>query len=55
LLTEIGLEPERVKMFNLSAAMANKFVDAAKEMSEQINAIGPNPLKASPASKEKQL
>ena len=55
LLIEIGLEPERVKMFNLSAAMAKEFVEAATEMSEQIKALGPNPLNLSSGSKEKEL
>jgi len=32
-------------MFNLSAAMASKFVEVAEEMTEQIKALGPNPLK----------
>jgi coenzyme F420-reducing hydrogenase delta subunit len=41
-------------MFNLSAAMATKFVDAANEMAEQITALGPNPLKAGARSKEKE-
>ncbi len=46
LLQEIGLEPERVRMFNLSAAMAGQFVDATKEMMEKIREVGPNPLRA---------
>ena len=33
-------------MYNLSAAMAGEFVDAATEMTEQITALGPNPLRA---------
>ena len=45
LLKEIGLESERVHMFNLSAAMAGQFVDAAKEMTEKVGALGPNPLR----------
>lgn len=46
LLQEIGLEPERVRMFNVSAAMAGQFVDATKEMMEKIREVGPNPLRA---------
>lgn len=46
LLAEIGLEPERVEMFNMSAAMAAEFVAAATEMTERIDALGPNPLRA---------
>jgi len=48
LLKEVGLEPERVRMFNLSAAMAGQFVEAAKEMTEKIAVLGPNPLRVSP-------
>jgi len=32
-------------MYNLSAAMAGEFVAAAKEMTEQITALGSNPLR----------
>ncbi len=44
LLDQIGLEPERVRMVNLSAAMAGEFAARATEMSEQVSALGPNPL-----------
>jgi len=46
LLVNIGLEPQRVQMFNLSSAMAGQFAAVAKEMSDQIVVLGPNPLKA---------
>lgn len=45
LLTEIGLEPERVQMFNMSAAMASEFVQKTEEMTEIIARLGPNPLR----------
>ncbi len=44
-LKNIGLEPERVQMFNLSSAMAGRFAEATKEMTEKIEALGPNPLR----------
>jgi coenzyme F420-reducing hydrogenase delta subunit len=44
-LKTIGLEPERVRMFNLSSAMAGQFVDATREMTEKIEALGPSPLR----------
>lgn len=55
LLKQIGLEPERVTMFNMSAAMAQQFVAATKAMTEQISSLGPSPLSASrtPQSGEK--
>jgi F420-non-reducing hydrogenase iron-sulfur subunit len=45
LLIQIGLEPERVRMFNLSSAQAGRFVEIASEMTEQIGALGPSPLR----------
>ncbi len=45
LLAEIGLERERVEMFNMSAAMAAEFVAAATDMTERIAEMGPNPLR----------
>ena len=45
MLEQIGLEPERVRMFHMSSAMAGQFAAAASEMTEQIEALGPNPLR----------
>jgi coenzyme F420-reducing hydrogenase delta subunit len=45
LLQEIGLEPERVRMFNLSSAMAKRWADAVTEMDETVRKLGPNPLR----------
>ena len=45
LLDQIGMEPERVEIFNLSSAMAGEFAAAATTMSEQITKLGPNPLR----------
>jgi F420-non-reducing hydrogenase iron-sulfur subunit len=45
LLTEIGLEPERVRMFNMSSAMGQRWADAVTEMDGQIRALGPSPLR----------
>jgi coenzyme F420-reducing hydrogenase delta subunit len=32
-------------MYNMSSAMATQFVQASNEMLEQIEKLGPNPLK----------
>ena len=45
LLAQIGLEPERVQMFNMSSAMASQFAEDATQMSEVISRLGPNPLR----------
>lgn len=47
-LEEIGIEPERVDMFNLSSAMGPRFAEIAIEMTERIRKIGLSPL-ASPS------
>jgi coenzyme F420-reducing hydrogenase delta subunit len=45
LLEEIGLEGDRVRMYNLSSGEGPTFAAYAKEMTEHIKALGPNPLK----------
>jgi F420-non-reducing hydrogenase iron-sulfur subunit len=47
LLDQIGIGGERLKMVNLSAAMAPTFVERVQEIVETIRAMGPNPLKLS--------
>lgn len=47
-------------MYNLSAAMANKFVEFAIEMTEEIKSLGPNRLRGSipagnPDSEEREI
>jgi F420-non-reducing hydrogenase iron-sulfur subunit len=44
LLEQIGLEGERVRMVNLSAAMGARFAEITTEMVEKIRALGQNPL-----------
>ena len=45
LLEEIGLEPERLEMFNLSSAEGQRFAEIVTEMTERLNALGPSPLR----------
>ncbi len=45
MLDEIGMDPERVQMFNIAASNAPEFARMAKLMTEKIRALGPNPLK----------
>ena len=47
LLEEIGFQKERLQMVNVSAAMGAQFADHAREFSEKIRELGPNPLKNS--------
>lgn len=50
ILEEIGLEPERVEMFNMSAGDGPRFAEIAREMVERIKALGPTPVNAKKAA-----
>lgn len=41
LLDEMGIEPDRVQMFNIAASEAPKFVQVAREVTERIRKLGP--------------
>jgi F420-non-reducing hydrogenase iron-sulfur subunit len=45
LLKEVGIEPERLEMYNISASNSVLFAKAADEMTERARKLGPNPLK----------
>ena len=51
ILKEIGLEPERLHMVNLSSAMAKPLVDSMTEMVNTVKQFGPSPI----TSKKKQI
>lgn len=54
ILEAVGSGGQRVRMFNLSSGEAPLFAQYAREMSESIQALGPNPAKlAKPASQDK--
>jgi len=44
-MAEAGLEPDRLKMFNLSSADAPIFTKIVKEMTERVRELGPSPLR----------
>lgn len=46
ILSEIGLEPERVAMVNVSSAMGSQFAEAATEVTERTRSLGPNPFRS---------
>jgi coenzyme F420-reducing hydrogenase delta subunit len=41
LLAEVGIEPERVEMYNLSSAMGGRFAEIVEEITETIKKLGP--------------
>lgn len=44
-LEEIGLGGNRIRMVNLSSAMAVQFAGAVEQMTEEVRELGPNPLR----------
>ena len=48
-LEDIGIEPERVAMYNLSSAQGLRFAEIARDMVDKIMAIGPTPVQGSEA------
>jgi coenzyme F420-reducing hydrogenase delta subunit len=41
LLPKLGIEKERLEFFNLSSAQGDRFAQIAREMTEQVEKIGP--------------
>jgi F420-non-reducing hydrogenase iron-sulfur subunit len=50
LLEECGIGGERVAMYNLSSAQGQRFAEIAREMTEKIRQLGPNPVKKGASS-----
>lgn len=51
LLEEIGIEPERLEMFTMSAGMGTRFAQVANDFTEAIRNLGPNPVNAGRTAK----
>jgi coenzyme F420-reducing hydrogenase delta subunit len=51
LLIEIGLEKDRIRMVNISAAMARPLADAITDMVQTVRKLGPNPIQRNGSSK----
>ena len=49
-LEELGIEPERVEMFNLSAGEGPRFAEIALEMVNRIKQLGPSPVRLNKAA-----
>lgn len=53
ILKSIGIEPERVAMFNMSSGEGPKFAEIARHFTDVIRELGPNPVKPKGVEKEK--
>jgi coenzyme F420-reducing hydrogenase delta subunit len=45
LLEEVGVEGERIEMYNIGASDAVQFATACNEMTDKARSLGPNPLR----------
>ncbi len=55
LLAEIGLEPERLEMFNLSSAEGPRFAEIVTTMVERLKRLGKSPLRPDPARLQRSV
>lgn len=52
LLTTLGIDPDRLEMFNLSAAMGPRWAQICTEFVEKMRALGPSPIHAAKLKKQ---
>jgi F420-non-reducing hydrogenase iron-sulfur subunit len=55
LLSEVGIEPERLEMFNLSSAEGPRFAEITTLMTERLRKLGPSPLRPQRAVVQKNI
>jgi len=55
IMREIGLEPERLAMFNLSSAEGGRFAEIVTEMVDRLRELGPSPLRTNKADAESRV
>ncbi len=55
LLKEVGVEPGRLEMFNMSSSMATAFVAAVNEMTRRAKEMGPSPLRGKQEAAQGQV
>jgi len=52
LLEEIGMDPNRLEMYNLSSSQGPRFAEITKDMDARIRELGPSPLRPEGSSKD---
>ena len=45
ILEDLGVETDRVAMYNMSAAQGPRFVEVAREFTSKIKELGPSPFR----------
>lgn len=49
-LESLGIEPERIEMYNMSSAQGPRFAEVAREFTERIRELGPSPVRTAQAA-----
>lgn len=49
-LESLGIEPERIAMYNMSSAEGPRFAEVAREFTERIKELGPSPIATAQAA-----
>ena len=44
LLAKVGIDPARIEMYNLSAAMGPRWAEICTDFTEKIRQMGPSPM-----------
>ncbi|ABW66963.1 methyl-viologen-reducing hydrogenase, delta subunit [Desulfosudis oleivorans Hxd3] len=44
---QVGIDPARIEMYNLSAAMGPRWAEICTEFTEQVRQLGPSPVRPS--------
>jgi coenzyme F420-reducing hydrogenase delta subunit len=52
IMREIGLEPERLAIYNLSSAEGGRFAEIVREMVDRLKELGPSPLRRNDSETE---
>jgi F420-non-reducing hydrogenase iron-sulfur subunit len=50
----VGLDPARLEMFNLSAAMGPRWAEICNEFTERIQQLGPSPIRLALQAQERR-
>jgi len=44
MISNVNIEPDRIEMFNLSAAMGPRWAEICTEFTKKIKELGPSPI-----------
>lgn len=54
LVAKVGIDPARIEMYNLSAAMGPRWAEICTEFTERIRRLGPSPVWLAEHNKHKK-